>query len=128
MQRAGNLIRNKMSQHMRLCIFKMLTQKKGEQNHLPVGFWIPDIDLQFLVCYTNSSCFHFLKHTYNEWISITGEEVMLIWSNVDIFFSFPPAHKILALISGHFKPSQIFLLPVFTVSIPAVYMILLELL
>lgn len=41
-------------------------------------------------------------------------------------FSFFPPHKVLALISGHFKPLQIFLLPVFTVSIPAVYMIPLE--
>lgn len=94
MQRAGNLIRNKMSQHTRLCIFKMLTPKKGEQETFPCRFWIPDIDPQRLVCYTSYPCVHFLKHTHNEWIPITGEEVVLIWSNVDIFAFFP--HEVLA--------------------------------
>lgn len=31
----GEESKNKMSQDMRLCIFKMLTQKKGEQEMFP---------------------------------------------------------------------------------------------
>lgn len=46
---------------------------------------------------------------------------MLIWSNIDIYIFFFFFQKVLALSSGHFKPFQIFLLPVFTVTIPAMY-------
>lgn len=41
----GNLLGNKMSQHMRLCIFKMLTQKREDKHKelFTVRLWIPDI-------------------------------------------------------------------------------------
>lgn len=68
---------------MKLCMFKMLNQKRENKKRFPTRLWIPDIDHNF---WCAAHVLHtFLKHTYDN-----GEEVVLNWSNFDISTFFSP--------------------------------------